>query len=313
VTAASSPAPAATVADVGRVAWIGVGTLATPIVRRLVAAGLRPVLHDPRPAGTAPFADAADVAATASGAAAGADLVFATLPSDAALEAVATAVFPAMRADAVFCDLSTVSPDASARAAALSGGRPYLRAPVSGSVSHAEQGILTVLASGPAEAFERCLPVLSLFSARRLYVGAAEEARVLKLAINSMVGSTAALLAESLTLALKASIDRETALDAIAASAVASPLVAYKVGALKARDYAPAFTAALMAKDMTLVVEAARSLGAPAPLAERTLELLDRLDGAGGAGLDFVALAELFAADAGLPSRFAAGGDACRT
>ncbi|MEM9011131.1 MAG: NAD(P)-dependent oxidoreductase [Pseudomonadota bacterium] len=275
-----------------RIAWIGIGNLATPIVRRLIAAGHRPMLFDLRAELLAPFEGEADLAGSAAEAAGAADLVFSTLPSDKALEAVGAEVLPAI-GDGVFCDMSTVSPEASSRVAAIG---DYVRAPVSGSVAHAEQGILTVIASGPEAAYQRLAPIFELFSAQRYHVGEAEEARYLKLVINNLVGSTAALMAESLAMGSKAGLDWQRMLEVIANSAVASPLVKYKAGPLAERDFSPAFTTELMIKDMSLFRSAAETLRCPTPLAAETESLLREHAANGGGQEDFFALVKLLEA-----------------
>ena len=282
-----------------RIAWIGIGHLGTPIVQRLIDAGYRPTLYDVSADRLEAFAGKAALAASAAEAAA-ADLIFSTLPNDAALASVAADVFAAMPGGASYIDLSTVSPDASAAVAARAEERSYLRAPVSGSVSHAEKGILTVLASGPQAAYELAAPVFDCFCGARFHVGSGEEARYLKLMINNLVGSTAALMAESLALGRKAGLDWEKALDVIAASAVASPLVKYKTEALKARDFSPAFTTALMIKDMKLFCDAASALGCAKPLADETLSLLEEQRDAGMGEEDFFATVKLLENKAGL-------------
>jgi 3-hydroxyisobutyrate dehydrogenase len=284
------------------IAWIGVGNLATPIVARLIAAGIRPTLYDIRADATAPFAGKVEIAASLDEAVAGSDLTFSTIPSHDALHAVAAAVSARGKAGAVWCDMSTVSPQASEDAAALLEGTgiAHLRAPVSGSVGQAEQGVLTVIASGPEDAYQRCLPVFKHFSTQRFHVGHGEEARYMKLLINNMVGSLAAMLAESLAMGTKAGLDWTTMLDVVSASAIASPLLKYKAELLKKRDFSPAFTTDLMIKDMALFEDAASALGCSAPLAGETLALLKDYAAAGGAEEDYYGLVKLFEERAGV-------------
>lgn len=284
------------------ISWIGIGNLATPIAVRLITAGIRPTLYDIRPEATAPFSGKAEIAASLNEAVAGADLVFSTIPSHDALHAVASAVAGSGKPGAVWCDMSTVSPQASEEAAAGLAGKEiaYLRAPVSGSVGQAEQGVLTVIASGPDDAYLRCLPVFEHFSTERFHVGVAEEARSMKLLINNMVGSLATMLAESLTMGTKAGLDWRVMLDVISGSTIASPLLKYKAGLMKDRDFRPAFTTELMIKDMTLFTKAAQELGAPTPIAAETLALLKDFAAAGGAEEDYYGVVKLFEKRAGV-------------
>lgn len=275
-----------------RIAWIGVGNLGGPMVQRLIDAGLRPLLFDVNAEALEVYAAGADLAPSLQ-ATAQADIVFSTLPNDQVLTKVAGQLAGTLPESTVFCDMSTVSPQASAGVAELLAGKAYLRAPVSGSVTHAQQGILTVLASGPEAAYARCSPIFQCFAKTCFHVGAEEEARYLKLVINNLVGSSAALLAESLALAGKAGLDPATTLDVLATSVVASPLLKYKVEPLKARDFTPTFTTDMMIKDMSLVTQAAEQLGTPAPVAAVTLDLLKQHSAEGGADEDFFGLVKL--------------------
>lgn len=275
------------------VAWIGLGAMGRPMALRLIGAGFRPLVYDIRPKALRSFPETTPHAPSLE-AAAQAEFIFSTLPRDAALLQVGAEVMDAMAPDAVYCDMSTVSPEASAEVAALAAGKAYLRAPISGTVPHAEEGSLTVMASGPLPAYERCLPLFGHFARSCFHVGFAEEARYLKLLINNLVGSLAALVAESLALGSKAGLDQTTTLDVLAASAVGSPILRAKLEMLKTRDFSPAFSTEMMIKDMSLFAKAAADLGTPAPLAAVTLDLLRRHAETGGADEDYYSLVKLF-------------------
>src|SRR6185312_5299201 len=107
-----------------------------------------------------------------------------------------------LNASQTFVEISTVSPDASRRVAdAMSAnGVDYIRSPVSGSTALAAQGGLTAIISGPARALERLNDFYRAFTRKTVVVGHAEEARYLKLVLNSLVGGTSALLAEALAM-----------------------------------------------------------------------------------------------------------------
>lgn len=284
------------------IGWIGIGNLATPMVRRLVGGGVRPLLFDVRADVLEPFAGDAEICSSIADLAARADLVFSTIPNDKILTEVAIAVAGAMRPGSVFCEMSTVSPQASEAVADLVAVSPidYLRAPVSGTVGHAVEGTLAIMTSGPAEAFHRCKPVFDHFANRSFHVGTGEEARYLKLLINNIVGSSVALLAESVAVGEKAGLDWTTMLDMIRSSTIASPLLSLKIDALKERDFEPAFPVDMMIKDIGLFSQVAAELGCATPLAERTLDLLHEHSDAGGGSEDYLALVKLLETKAGL-------------
>ncbi len=276
-----------------RVAWVGVGSMGRPMVRRLTDAGLSPLIFDLDRRALEDVAPEA-VAVGSLEEVAAADVIVSTLPDDTALLDVARVVLSAISPNAVFCDMSTVSSEASAEVGALAAGKAYLRAPISGTVAHAEEGSLTILASGPEPAYRRCLPLFHLFAGACFYLGPAEEARILKLVINNMVGSLAALVGESLALAGRAGLDRAAILEVLGASTVSSPILRAKLELLRSGDFPPDFTTEMMIKDMQLFADAAAHHGSPAPLASVTLSLLRRHAESGGAKEDYYSLLKLF-------------------
>jgi len=221
-----------------------------------------------------------------------ADVVLTSLPDDAALESVAPAVAAAARAGAVLADLSTVSPGASARVAALAeeASLLYLRAPVSGNPSVVRAGNLSFIVSGPREALERAKPVLRAIGPTIHDVGDGEQARVVKLAINLVIAGLAQLMAEALVLAEASGVSREALLRTMGDSAAGAPFVKYKTEPLLRDDYSATFTTRLMEKDVDLVLEAAETAGVRLPLTEDMKELLRSAIEAGHANEDFMAL-----------------------
>jgi 3-hydroxyisobutyrate dehydrogenase len=291
-----------------RVGWIGLGKMGTPIVRNIMSAGFDVTVFD---------VDAERVAeAVQQGAhraedirdlARNVDLIFSIIPDDTVLRRIAfgpEGLLDNARGDAVFIDMSTVSPKVSAEIGngARQRGVGYVCAPVSGSTVLAEKGQLTVFASGDQEAYARALPVLESVSARQYYVGNDQQARYLKLAINHLVGSTAILLAEALALGTKGGLEWRTMLDVIGDSVVASPLVKYKIEPLKARDFSPAFSTRQMLKDMSLVVEAGEQAGVPLPAATLVRDGFASYAESDGGELDFFSVVRAIEAHAKIPT-----------
>lgn len=288
-----------------RIGWIGLGRMGEPMARHILGAGHALTVWNRSADKAQRLAGAgAAVARTASEAARGADAVFVILADDEALRATLLGeggVIAAMSPGAVLIEMSTVSPCVSAEvaAAAAAQGVGYLRAPVSGSVAFAETARLTVLASGPKEAYAAVQPLLAHLSARQFHVGEGCEARVLKLALNMMVGVSAAMIGEALALGAKSGLDRSIMLEVIGASAVASPLLSYKSDMLRRRDYAPAFTVRMMAKDFDLILGTARTTATPIPVAAQVREGWSALIAQGDGEADFFKYAELAARLAG--------------
>lgn len=288
-----------------RVAWCGVGTLGTPIVHRLIEAGLAPTLYDVRPEATEGFGVGATVAATPGEAARAADIACSLIPDDAALETLALGqdgLIGGLGTGSVYCDLSTVSPACSARVAKAckAAGIIYVRGAISGSVTLAELGKLTVMASGPEAGIERCRPLFALFAATQLDVGAGEEARVLKLMINNIAAVTSSAVAESIAFGRKGGVDYDTILDVIADSVIASPLIQYKIDPLRRRDFTPSFTTRLMLKDLRLIEQTADALGCALPMGAASTTMFEDQERTGFGDEDFFAGVKMMERRAGL-------------
>jgi 3-hydroxyisobutyrate dehydrogenase-like beta-hydroxyacid dehydrogenase len=205
---------------------------------------------------------------------------------------VASDVAAAAAPGTLLVDLSTVSPAASARVAELADAASllYLRAPVSGNPSVVEAGNLTFIASGPKEALERAEPTLLAIGRTIHEVGEGEQARVVKLAINLVIGGLAELMAEALVLSEASGVSRAALLETMGDSAAGAPFVKYKTEPLLRDDYSATFTTRLMGKDVDLVLAEAASAGVALPL---TSELRKRIAAAIDAGYgddDFMAL-----------------------
>jgi 3-hydroxyisobutyrate dehydrogenase-like beta-hydroxyacid dehydrogenase len=240
--------------------------------------------------------------------------VLTSLPDDRSFEAALCGeggLIVGMERGAILVDTSTVSPEASARVAIAADARgiAYLRAPVSGNPVLAERGELTVLASGPRDAFERLRPALSAISKAQHYLGEAEQARYAKLSINLMIAVSAGMMAEALALARRGGVDPGQMLDLLADSAVGSPMVKYKTPPLKAGDYTSTFSCRQMAKDLDLILDAARATDVPAPLAAQQREAYSALIASGDGEADFIATVRYAARLAGFRDADSPTGD----
>ena len=247
--------------------WVGVGKMGLPMASHLLAAGHEVAACDVAPAAVQALVErGARAADTPAMAARAAEIVFSSIPDDKALRAVTLGergVFAGARPGTVYVDTSTVSPAVSAEVAQAANGRGvrYLRVSVSGNNKMAEARALTNMASGDPAVYERCRPLLALFGAQQYYVGEAEQARTLKLAVNLMVYATIAGLGEALALGRRGGVEWQQMLDVIAASAIGSPLIKAKSAALKARDFSATFTCLQARKDLALISEAAATTG----------------------------------------------------
>ena len=285
--------------DGTKIGWIGAGKMGGPMSRRLVGAGATLAVYDPVAANVeAVVATGARAASSNQDVIADADIVISMIPNDAVLGAITIGeegIFANLAPGTIYVDMSTVSPAMSARVAvaAKEKGIHYLRAPVSGSIGLAAAGTLTIFASGPEAVFEDSRSLFEAMGAKLFHVGEAEESRFLKLSINMMVGITAGMMAEALTLSEKGGVDWNQMIDIIGSSAVGSPLVGYKVDALKNRDFTPAFPAWMMSKDFDLALDAARDESIPLPITSLVRQHWSAMEATGRGEMDFFAYVTL--------------------
>jgi 3-hydroxyisobutyrate dehydrogenase-like beta-hydroxyacid dehydrogenase len=281
-----------------KVGFAGLGRMGFPMARRLAASGFPLVVWNRTPGRAGLLTAAGAVLAESPLAlAAGCDLVITMLSDAQAARTVwcgPDGLLSAIRRGAIAVDMSTIGPSAAREIAAeaTQHGALFLDAPVSGSVSLAEQGALTVMVGGPQSAFEQVRPVLAHLSKAQLYLGPQGAGAAMKLAVNVLIAATNQAIAEALALARESGIDQAAAYDALARSAVGSPFIAYKRDAFLNPGTAPvSFTTALMSKDLQLAMEVAGPTRLPVTAAAK--QFLDASCEAGFADDDFACVARV--------------------
>ena len=279
-----------------RIAFLGLGDMGQVIVPRLLAAGHRVVGWNRSPGRAEPLiALGMEVAATPAAAAAGADVVLSIVTDAAAVESVALGpdgVIEGLGPEAVYLDMSTITPETSRRvsAAFAARGLAMLDAPISGSPVTVVQGKASLMIGGDPDALDRVRDVLLAIGPRITHIGPSGTAVQAKLSVNLLLMVQVIAFGEAVALAEKGGVDRERVVEAILGSVAASPVLAYR-GPFVLEGNMPAKPLAdvtLQQKDMTLVLEQARRLGAPTPLAAAANELMNACRGLGIDANDFV-------------------------
>jgi 3-hydroxyisobutyrate dehydrogenase-like beta-hydroxyacid dehydrogenase len=285
-----------------KVHLIGAGKMGLPMGKHLVAAGHAVTVEDLSEERLKASVASGMVAVQGAVGIAEADVVLSSLPHDDALWHVAQEVVRHARPGTVYIDTSTVSPTVSARVADLLASQQivYLRATVSGNNHMADAAQLTLLVSGPKEAYERMLPLLARFGPQQYWLGDGEQSRLMKLVVNLMIAQTSAMLAESLTLGEKGGLRWEDMWEVLTHSAVASPIVKAKSAQLAQRDYTPTFTVLQMSKDVGLILDEAQRLKVALPQTAMTQQALHSAAANGDADADYAAVIRCAERAAGL-------------
>jgi len=234
-----------------------------------------------------------------------ADVTLSMVTNTTALQAVtegADGVLAEMAPGKIYVDMSTVSPAASRELAAkvAARGAQMLDAPVSGSVITLEEGKLSIMVGGDPATFEKVKPILLDIGPKVTHVGGNGLAVSMKIAANLSLAVQMLAFSEGVLLAEKSGIQRQTAVEVLLNSVIASPMVKYRGPfVLKMPDEAW-FDVDMMQKDMTLALEMGRQLDVPLPTTAVTNEFLTAARGLGLAEKDFAVVFHVLARMAGI-------------
>jgi 3-hydroxyisobutyrate dehydrogenase-like beta-hydroxyacid dehydrogenase len=282
------------------VAVVGTGRMGSAMARALARAGRDVILQNRTRERCVSLADeiGARVVETPAEAAAASDVTITMVADDAAVRSVYTGpdgLASGAHAGGVLVDMSTVLPETirSVAERVRATGSGLLDAPVSGSVTLAESGGLTLMVGGEAADLERARPVLDSLAKTIFHLGPLGSGAAMKLAVNVVIFGLNGALAEGLALAEASGVDRALAYDVIASGAAGAPYVGYKRAQFLDPDGAPvAFSLALTEKDLRLITETAAAAGQPLPQTAVNLDLVRSAAASLGAGRDFATVAE---------------------
>jgi 3-hydroxyisobutyrate dehydrogenase len=265
------------------VAVIGAGgTMGLPMARNIADAGMEVRAWNRTRERAEPLReDGIYVFETAAEAVAGAGIVL-TILSDAeavieTMEEVDGAL-AAMEEGTVWLQMSTIGIEGTERCAVLADEHDLVLvdAPVVGTKQPAEQGQLTVLASGPDDGLDRCAPIFEAVGQKTVRLGEAGTATRMKLVINSWLLSLVEGLAETIAFAEGIDIDPAQFLETISGGAVDNPYAQMKGRMMIERSFEPAFKLELAAKDARLVLEAIERHDLDLPMLEAIRNQLER-------------------------------------
>ena len=276
------------------VAVLGLGIMGGRMAARLRDAGFPLAVWNRDPAKAAALAGPGVAAAADPAAAvAGRDVVVMVLADGPASEEVlwARGAAGALAPGAVVVDMASIPPpDARSHAARLaSRGVAYIDAPVSGGARGAEEGTLTIMAGGDAEAFARVLPVLAPLG-RAGRIGPSGAGQVAKAANQLIVGVTIGAVAEALLLCEAAGVDPAAVREALMGGFADSRILREHGQRMLEGRFAPGARVATQIKDLRTVAALAEETGVELPLAARVTQLYEDLRAHLGPDLDHAAL-----------------------
>ena len=289
--------------DVG---FIGLGVMGEPMAGNLLRAGTPLVVWNRSPAKSADLREAgARVAATPADVFARTRIVLVMLRDGAAIDAVlgrGKSTFADNVADHTIVHMGTTAPRYSreleddVRAA---GGR-YVEAPVSGSRVPAEQARLVAMLAGEPAAVDEVRPLLTPMCTEAVVCGPVPNGLLMKLAVNILLITTAAGVAEAAHFAQQHGLDLQQFRDVIVAGQLSSMVTREKAAMLVERDFPVRASIANVLENNQLIVDAARDAGIAAPLTEICHALFGETLDLGHGDLDMAAVVHAIEARTGV-------------
>jgi 3-hydroxyisobutyrate dehydrogenase-like beta-hydroxyacid dehydrogenase len=288
-----------------KIGFIGLGHMGTGMAMNLLKAGHELTVYNRTPGkGQALVSHGARAATEVADACQG-DVVITMLADDGAVEAVAfgeTGIIASLRAGSIHISMSTISVALSERLTEwhAKARKRFVAAPVFGRPEAAAAGKLFIVAGGPSDAVETCMPLFQALGQSTFRIGdKPQNANLIKLSGNFLFASLIESLGEAIALVGKAGIDRHKYLDFLTSTLFPAPVYKTYGELIVEGRYEPArFAAPLGFKDIRLTIAAAEALRVPMPLASLLHDRFVRLLAQGGERLDWSAIGNLATMDA---------------
>jgi 3-hydroxyisobutyrate dehydrogenase-like beta-hydroxyacid dehydrogenase len=278
------------------VGLIGLGLVGSALAGRFLASGLPVLGFDVRPERAEALRQLGGDPAPNVEALASCPRIVLSLPDSEKVREVLDALEHLLRPGRIVIDTTTGEPDRAAEAGrrleAL--GVSYLDATISGSSEQVRSAEATVIAGGPAAAFESCRDLFRLFAREAYRVGPCGSGSRMKLVSNLILGLNRAALAEGLTLAGSWGLDLRQALAVLRESAAYSRVMDTKGDKMISADFAPQARLSQHHKDVRLILGAAARSGVSLPLSRTHDRLLDLAEAAGLGDLDNSAILRVY-------------------
>jgi 3-hydroxyisobutyrate dehydrogenase len=279
--------------------FVGLGVMGGRIAKRLLDASHSVVGYNRTQAKAQWLVDAGlKLADTPRAVAEAADITFSMVTGTDAVLAVTEGddgILAGLSTGKVYVDMTTASPAMSRELAerVRATGARMLDAPVSGSVSTLEQGRLSIMVGGDEAVLERVRPVLLDIGPRVTHVGPNGQAVLMKLAANLSLPVQILAFSEGVLLAERAGIKRDTAVEVLLGSVIASPMLRYRGPFVLEMPEEAWFDVNMMQKDLLLALEAGRDLDVPLPTTALVNEWLTAARAMGLERQDFAVLFEV--------------------
>ncbi|MET9611563.1 2-hydroxy-3-oxopropionate reductase [Kitasatospora indigofera] len=280
-----------------KIAFIGLGIMGSPMAANLVKAGHHVTGYNlQQPAIDALVAAGGHGATSIAEAVADAEVVITMVPADPHVLQVILGeggVLENVKAGTLVIDMSSITPQTSIKvaAAAKEKGVRTLDAPVSGGEAGAVEAVLSIMVGGDDAAdFAEAKPIFDALGTTVVHVGPAGAGQTVKAANQLIVAVNIQVLAEAVVFLENAGVDLAAALDVLGGGLAGSTVLNRKKANMLDREFAPGFRIDLHHKDMGIVTDAARAVGAALPVGAVVAQLVASARANGDGSLDHSAL-----------------------
>jgi len=249
------------------IGFIGLGNVGSVMAGHLIQAGYTLIVNDIRlESGENLIASGAQWAEHPRALAEASDIVLTSLPGPPQVRTVMedkNGVFSGIRHGTTWIDMSTTDADEMQRLGGLAEGKgvSVLEAPVTGGLTLAKEGGMTILVGGDKEVFESHLPLLQVIGGKILHLGPLGSASVVKVISNLLALGHLLLAGEAFMLGQQAGIDLTALFEGIKASSGNSYTVEKEIPLVYNGSYDVGFSLALTCKDLGIALELARKHG----------------------------------------------------
>ena len=274
------------------IGFIGLGNLGSPMAQNIQKAGFPMVVYDVREGATRPLLDGgARLAASADEVASLSDVTLTSVPGPPEVEEVALGphgVLSGIKEGGVYVDLSTSRPSLIRRIGERfrEKGAHVLDAPVLSSPATAEDRHVVVMPSGDREVFERLRPLFESFADKVVYQGGLGMGSTCKLVNNMMTLAVRQVVAEGLTLGIKAGLDLTALMEAGSRNTLGYQREGLEKTVFRGQFEPPSFRQALARKDTALANELGRELEVPMPVSNLVEQISIQVGNRGWGDLD---------------------------
>ena len=262
------------------VGFIGLGKMGTSIATNIQRAGYPMTVHDAREEAAKPLLEGgARLAGSPAEVARDCEVVLTSLPGPREVTEVVTGrdgILDGIQAGHVYLDLSTCGPELLREAAPVfhQKGAQLMDTPVLSLPSWAANRSLIVMAGGERGVFDRVRPLLDAFADKVVYTGGLGTATVCKLVSNMMEFAMGQVMAEGLTLGVKAGVELDVLMDTGSRGPLGMRQGIMSETVFQGRYTPPRFTLALAIKDIALATQLAREVGVPMPMINLSEQIL---------------------------------------